>query len=238
MTLAGVARTLGWKRRNVLPANEAYALWADSYPPWPHNAVMEAEQEVMAPIIGATRPEKALDVGTGTGRYLLVIRAAGARQVVGADLSMAMLGQRQTGAAVVCADAGHLPFADARFDLVVSSLMVGDVENPAVWIDEAARVLVPGGHLVYSDFHPSWSARGWRRTFTAADGRLCELPFFPHAIEQHLELLASASLSVRAIREPRVAGKPAPVVAVFHAVRRRDASPRGRQPIQHGRSRR
>ena len=99
--------------------------------------------------------------------------------------------------------------------------MVGDVEDLAAWVDEAARVLAPGGHLVYSDFHPSWAAHGWRRTFTAADGRLCELPFFPHAIERHLELLERASLSVRAIREPRINERPAPVVAVFHAVKRR-----------------
>ena len=33
-----------------------------------------------------------------------------------------------------------------------------------------ARVLAAGGHLVYSDFHPSWAQRGWSRTFRAADG--------------------------------------------------------------------
>jgi SAM-dependent methyltransferase len=223
MTLARVVRTFGWKPRNLVRPTEAYALWAESYPPSPHNAVMDAEQRAMAPIIEAARPGTALDVGTGTGRYLPLIAAAGARRVVGADLSMAMLGRRQADASVVCADACRLPFADARFDLVVSSLMVGDIEDLTVWIDEAARMLVPGGHLVYSDFHPSWSARGWRRTFTTTDGRLFELPFFPHDIELHLELLEAASLSVRAIREPRVAGRPAPVVAVFHAVKKRDA---------------
>jgi malonyl-CoA O-methyltransferase len=197
---------------------------------------MEAEQGVMAPIIEAARPGHALDVGTGTGRYLPVIRAAGARLVVGADVSLAMLGRRQPGTVVVCADGCRLPFPDGSFDLVVSSLMVGDVEDLSAWIDEAARVLVPGGHLVYSDFHPSWSARGWRRTFTAPNGRLCELPFFPHAIERHLECLEAASFSVRAIREPRLAGKPAPMVAVFHAVKRRDASPRPHPVSQDGRS--
>jgi malonyl-CoA O-methyltransferase len=222
MTLAEVVRTLGWRPRVRLSAGEAYTVWADCYPPWPHNAVMEAEQKVMEPLVVAARPVHALDVGTGTGRYLPLIAAAGAKRVVGADLSLAMLGRRHNEETVVCADGCRLPFGDACFDLVVSSLMVGDVHDLGLWIDESARVLAPGGHLIYSDFHPSWVSRGWRRTFTAADGRLYELPFFPHAIEDHLELLDRASLSIRAIREPRVPDKPSPVVAVFDAVKRRD----------------
>src|SRR4051812_40636254 len=52
------------------PARTAYGLWADTYPPWPHNPLMQAEQRVVAPLIAAARPVTALDVGTGTGRYL------------------------------------------------------------------------------------------------------------------------------------------------------------------------
>jgi SAM-dependent methyltransferase len=119
----------------------------------------------------------------------------------------------------ICADGCRLPFGDGSFDLVCSSLMVGDVADLRAWVREAGRVLAPGGHLIYSDFHPSWSARRWRRTFRTVDGRLCELSYFPHAIDEHLALLAGAHLTVRAIREPRVAGRAAPVVVVFHAVK-------------------
>ena len=50
---------------------------------------------------------------------------------------------------------------------------------------------------------------------------LVELPYHPHAIEQHLALLEGASLSIRTIREPRAPAGAAPVVAVFHAVKPR-----------------
>ena len=30
-------KAFGWRARVVLPAREAYALWAETYPPWPHN---------------------------------------------------------------------------------------------------------------------------------------------------------------------------------------------------------
>jgi malonyl-CoA O-methyltransferase len=180
---------------------------------------MEAEQAVVQPLIEAARPCRALDVGTGTGRYLSVLQAAGARVVVGLDMSMAMLARTTPALPRICGDACRLPFRDASFDVVCSSLMVGDVADLASWIREAARMLVPGGQLIYSDFHPAWTAERWRRTFRTVDGRLCELSFYPHAIEDQLSLIEAAGLAVRTIREPRIAGRPAPVVVVFHAMK-------------------
>jgi malonyl-CoA O-methyltransferase len=130
-----------------------------------------------------------------------------------------MLGRTSPELPRVCGDGCRLPFRDGAFDLVSSSLMAGDVADLGSWIREAARVLAPGGHLIYSDFHPSWAARHWRRTFRDANGRLRELAYFPHQIEEHLSLIAASPLRVRAIREPRLAGRRAPVVVVFHAVR-------------------
>src|SRR5262245_46412904 len=220
-------RWLGIDATVRVAAREGYAVWADSYPPRPHNRLMAAEQEVVEPIIQAAAPKWALDVGTGTGRYLTLLRAAGACFVVGVDMSLPMLEHRQCATPRVCGDACRLPFADGQFDLVCSSLMVGDVSDLDPWIAEATRVLAPGGHLVYSDFHPSWAARQWRRTFRAADGKEFELAYFPHTIDEHLERLEHRSFEVRAIREPRIAGRSTPVVAVFHAVK--PSSPTGRR---------
>ena len=58
-----------------------------------------------------------------------------------------------------------------------------------------ARVLSPGGHLVYSDFHPSWAQRGWSRTFRSADGELHDIAFNPHTIDEHLAALDQAGLA-------------------------------------------
>jgi malonyl-CoA O-methyltransferase len=202
-----------------MPARDAYRLWADTYPPWPHNPLMQAEQGVVAPLIAAAAPLTALDVGAGTGRYLPHLTETGARLVVGVDLSLAMLSRHTQAARRVCADACRLPFPDASFDLVLSSLMVGDIERLPLWTCEAARVLAPGGQLIYSDFHPAWSIEGWRRTFRTRDGQLVELEYFPHAIDEHLAALKQAALAVRTIREPRLAGRKAPVVVALHAVK-------------------
>ena len=182
---------------------------------------MAAEQAVVAPILQLAVPRRALDVGTGTGRYLPLLAGAGARLVVGVDLSLAMLRRQSGDEPRVCSDARRLPFGDGTFDLVCASLMLGDVEDVGDWVREAARVLAPGGRLVYSDFHPSWADRRWRRTFRAADGRQLELTYFHHSIDEHLEHLERSSFEVQTIREPRIDGVPAPVVVVFHAVKGR-----------------
>ena len=214
-----LGRLFGFGERLLTP-QEGYALWAHTYPPRPHNPLMESEQSVVAPIIESLTAERALDVGTGTGRYLPLLAATGARTVIGIDLSLAMLGRNASGRPRVCGDARCLPFADGAFDIVCSSLMAGDIEQLSTWIGEASRVLAPGGHLVYSDFHPAGTSKRWRRRFRSADGREHELSFWRHTIEQHLHLLEQAALVVRAIREPRLDRNAPPVVVVFHAWKR------------------
>ena len=96
--------------------------------------------------------------------------------MVGVDFSLAMLARRADlveqrflalrtshvalkpcATSCVCADACRLPFRRGTFDLINASLMVGDVPDLAGWCREMARALSVGGHLVYSDFHPSWA---------------------------------------------------------------------------------
>jgi malonyl-CoA O-methyltransferase len=202
----------------MLPAREAYERWADTYPAEAHNPLMQVEQSIVARILAHIPSRRTLDVGTGSGRYLPILAESSA-SVTGVDLSMAML--RRGEGRRICADACRLPFAHAAFDLVNASLMVGDIDDLRAWTREMARVLTAGGHLVYSDFHPIWSARGWQRTFRSADGVLHAVEYRPHTIEQHLEALAAAGLRVIAIREPRLRVERAdtPVVAVFHAAK-------------------
>jgi malonyl-CoA O-methyltransferase len=187
----------------MLPARDAYELWAESYPPVAHNPLMRVEQDVVEPLLARIRATRALDVGTGSGRYLPLLRATGASAVVGVDFSLAML-RRGAAAGRVCGDACRLPFQRASFDLINASLMVGDVADLGAWMREMARVLSLGGQLVYSDFHPSWVKRGWRRTFRSADGELHDVAFNPHTIDEHLAALDRAGLAVRTIREPRL----------------------------------
>lgn len=214
--------------RSTLPPQMAYELWAATYPPAAHNALMRVEQEVVERLLRSLRAARALDVGTGTGRYLPALAATGATIVLGLDLSPAMLARcradfRARGTIVrLCADACHLPLEAEAFDVINASLMVGDVADLDGWARELARVLKPGGHLIYSDFHPAWIRHGWRRTFHGPDGRAHDVALRAHTIEEHLSALTAAALRVVSIHEPRIDNKSDRAVQAF---RRRWGNP-------------
>ncbi len=210
-----------WRSRPVIVgAEEGYEQWAPLYPAHAHNPVMEAEASRMHPMIHAASPRRALDVGTGTGRNLTALGAAGARFVAGIDLSAAMLACGASTYPRVRGSALQLPFRTGTFDLICSSLMCGDIPDLGSLVQEASRVVCAGGHVIYSDFHPSWVSAGWRRTFQGADGSTYEIPLFSHPVEEHLEQLAEHGLDVLAVHEPCLAGGTKPVVTVLYAVKR------------------
>ena len=97
-------------------------------------------------------PRRALDLGTGTGRGAVAIaRRFPEADVTGVDLAEGMLAEArrklpQEVAEVVrfeLADASALPYADASFDLVAHSNMIP-------FFDELARVVAPGGFVLFS----------------------------------------------------------------------------------------
>jgi malonyl-CoA O-methyltransferase len=190
----------------LLEPQAAYARWAATYPPDAHNALMRSEQQAMEAMLHSLSPSVALDLGTGTGRYLRILQEMGTRTVVGLDLSPAMLQRaRARGSSLVCGDARALPFASETFDLVSASLMVGDVDDLTGWAAEISRTLKPRGRLLYSDFHPTWTDRKWERTFRAADGQSWRLRFYPHALADHRMALARAGFEIVDVQEPSLA---------------------------------
>lgn len=99
-------------------------------------------------------PGRLLDVGCGGGAHALAFAEHG-WSVTGVDVSAAQLElARQRGVDVVEADAAELPFEDASFDAAVSLFTHTDVEDFAAVLGEVARVLRPGGQLVYLGVHP------------------------------------------------------------------------------------
>ncbi len=107
--------------------------------------------------VAELQPKALLDVATGTGDLAEAIFAVvgSSCAITGADFSAPMLGVAQARsfpAEWLVADALALPFAEASFDVVTVAF---GLRNMADWpraIQEMARVLRPGGHLVVLDF--------------------------------------------------------------------------------------
>ena len=97
---------------------------------------------------------RVLDLGAGTGAAGRAALAAGAGQVVAADLAVGML--RAAGPALhpVAADAAALPFRAGSFDLVAAAFCLNHLPDPAAALAEARRV---GAALAASTFAAGWT---------------------------------------------------------------------------------
>ena len=106
--------------------------------------------ELVAAARGAT-----LELGAGTGLNLRHYPAAVTDLVLAepdrhmARRLRARLGEAGRPAEVVEAPAERLPFEDGRFDTVVVTLVLCTVQDPAQALEEIARVLKPGGRLLF-----------------------------------------------------------------------------------------
>lgn len=202
-----------------LEPQSAYALWAARYPPRPHNRLMELEQATVLSLLPDVRGAVALDVGCGTGRYLRELAARGAR-AVGVDLSAAMLVRaRAISPHVMRANMCALPIESMSVDAIVCGLALGDVPHLELALSEMARVLRPGGCLVYSVVHPIGAAAGWLRTFDAG-GRQWAIDGYWHSPDDHRRACARAGFAASAWVEPVLEERPAhPAVLVVRASR-------------------
>ncbi len=120
---------------------------------------------------------RVVDVGCGTGAHLEAYVDAGASGT-GIDASPAMLeraGARLGGrATLIHGDAAAMPFEDASFDLVFSSLFLHELD-PDLRRDvltEMLRVVDASGRLLVIDYRTGplrWKGRLWRSVATVAE---------------------------------------------------------------------
>jgi ubiquinone/menaquinone biosynthesis C-methylase UbiE len=128
---------------------------------------------VLVEACGISAAQRVLDVAAGTGNTAIRAAEAGA-QVVASDLTPENFeaGRREAekrGVEVqwVEADAEALPFGDAEFDVVTSSLGAIFPANHQKVADELLRVSRPGGTIGMINFTPEGLAADFFGTFAA-----------------------------------------------------------------------
>jgi SAM-dependent methyltransferase len=129
----------------------AYRAWAAEEITWGLFQIPERDLGVLGDVDGLD----VLELGCGTAYLSGLLARQGARPV-GVDLTPAQLAtagrcQERFGLAfpLVEGNAENVPLPDAGFDLVVSEYGASVWCDPERWVAEAARLLRPGGRLVF-----------------------------------------------------------------------------------------
>nr|WP_246157371.1 metalloregulator ArsR/SmtB family transcription factor [Sneathiella litorea] len=121
----------------------------------------EAVEEALLTLTNGHKIVDFLDIGTGTGR-MLELFGPKVTHAIGVDTSREMLSFARTAiedaglrnCQVRLADMYNLPFTNQSQDAIIIHQVLHYIEDPAVAIGEAARLLRSGGLLAIVDFAP------------------------------------------------------------------------------------
>lgn len=144
---------------------EAQTYFAENAENWDairaYHVAEEKAEAMIRKLAGEARVGRYVDLGTGTGRMLELL-ASQADEAIGIDLSREMLGfaRASLGKAeldrvqVRQGDICNLAMEDASADLVTLHQVLHFLDEPALAVAEALRILKPGGRLIVADFAP------------------------------------------------------------------------------------
>ena len=203
-----------WARWARTPGHDAYWLFRDLF----FDAIVPAPGRLT------------LEVGCGEGRVARDLAQRG-HTVVALDASptlTAMAAAAHPGGRYVVGDAAALPFGDGCFDTVVAYNSLMDVADMPTSVQEASRVLEPGGCLCICVTHPIADAGKFqskepdapfvipgaylgRHRFTdifERDGLQVTFAGWRYSLEEYARALEDADLLIDRLREP-----PAPASA-------------------------
>ncbi|WP_430613908.1 bifunctional demethylmenaquinone methyltransferase/2-methoxy-6-polyprenyl-1,4-benzoquinol methylase UbiE [Flavobacterium sp. JP2137] len=108
-------------------------------------------------LVADTKPERVLDIATGTGDLAILMAETPAKEIIGLDISEGMLevGRQKIAEKklndriqMILGDSENLPFEDNYFDAITVAFGVRNFETLEKGLAEIFRVLKPGGIFV------------------------------------------------------------------------------------------
>jgi len=141
-----------WTKANAeYTDSRAREAWASEEITWGMFGPSDTELGILGDVSG----KDVIELGCGTAYFGAWLARRGAR-VTGVDITPAQLGtarrmMRETGVELqlIEANAEDVPLPDESFDLALSEYGASIWCDPYKWIPEAARLLRPGGELVF-----------------------------------------------------------------------------------------
>jgi SAM-dependent methyltransferase len=204
-----VGRPLGfaeYDRRDyrTLPVEAGYALWAHLYEPFDRRFDIDLFER-SALLARRVASASVVDLACGTGRIGRWRAAAGAREVVGVDLTAEMLqraDERGGYAELVQTDFCATGLEAGRFDGVVTSMALCHARDLGAVFREVARLSKPGGWFALVDYHPFFLMSGIPTHFhDPATGEPTAIVDHVHALSDYFRSAREVGLVLREFEE-------------------------------------
>ena len=148
-----VRNRASWTKANAeYTDRQGREAWARDAVEWGVYGIPERDVRALPDVAG----KEVVELGCGTAYFGAWLKRLGAARVVGVDVTPAQLDTAREldahfglGLEFVEANAEDVPLPDGSFDVAVSEYGASIWCDPFRWIPEAARLLRPGGELVF-----------------------------------------------------------------------------------------
>lgn len=166
-----------------------YAEWSQSY-----DAEMGEELDIdlltRLETIQWSQIKKAIDLGCGTGRIGVWLKAQGVHSIVGVDICEAML-RHATAKGVyknlIQADITSLSDVSCLYDLGISVLAACHLSNLQALFQEADRIIHADGVFILADYHPFFLLKGIPTNFQRPGGESVAIENHVHLLSEHVQ---------------------------------------------------
>jgi SAM-dependent methyltransferase len=172
----------------TLAPREGYGEWAATY----EATVLDVmDLRLLAQLTTVDWPDaaRAADLGCGTGRTGVWLKAAGVQAIDGIDLTPEMLEraeQKAVHARLELGDVAETGFEGAAYDLVINCLVDEHLAELTGLYREARRLLRPGGRFVLLGYHPHFLMLGIAAHFDRASGESIGIESHVHLTSDHI----------------------------------------------------
>ena len=187
----------------------AYNLWAGDYDNQPDNLMLALDEALFTELLLRIELTGKIvaDIGCGTGRHWQKLMDKQPATLVGFDVSEGMLAKlrRKFPQAITHHLKGNKLAAleNRSCHLLISTLTIAHIEDPAEALREWERVLKPGGEIIITDYHPLALANGGKRTFKY-NGQVLSIKNYSHPIEKIISLAEQLGLKVVRCEEKKI----------------------------------
>lgn len=200
-------------------SSSGYDTFAEAYSSDNENNAWNAyyERPAILSIMGNVEGLRVLDAGCGSGAHAAELISRGAI-VTGVDASPGLLqiaSRRLDGRAkLLLADLNEpMPFADASFDIVMSSLAMHYLPDWSTPLGEFSRLLSETGRLVFSTHHPFMDHElsgheNYFETYSFEElwergGKAMTMRFWHRSLHTIVDELKTAGFSIDTMNEPQ-----------------------------------